>query len=100
MAGSNLENLNGSDNIAILDNALLLAQESLGQWARGEDFLAGVKFAFGDNFNPAKLEVLRQQWASGQFEALPTIEIRPAAEINGAIGAFSADTNRIYLSQY
>jgi Ca2+-binding RTX toxin-like protein len=82
-----------------VDQAILLMQDYLTDFALNENFLKQVELAFGDRFNPTKLEEFRQQWASGQFEALPTIEVRPAAEINGAIAAFSADTNTVYLSQ-
>ena len=90
---------NNSNSSTIIDQAILLAQDYLTRFALSENFLEQIGVAFGNRFDPAKLEKLRQQWASGQFEAIPEIEIRPAAEINGAIGAFSADTNRIFLSQ-
>lgn len=83
----------------IVNQAISLAQDYLTQFALSENFLEQIELAFGNGFDPAKLEELQQQWISGQFEALPEIEIHPAAEINGANGAFSADTNTIYLSQ-
>ncbi|NER27111.1 MAG: calcium-binding protein [Symploca sp. SIO1C4] len=82
-----------------LEEATLIAQRYLSAIATDKEFLSKAKIAFGDNFDIDKLEGLRQQWAVGEFEEFPDIEIRSAAEINGANGAFSADTNKIYLSQ-
>jgi Ca2+-binding RTX toxin-like protein len=82
-----------------LDEGTLTAQRFLRAIASDEDFLTKVTLAFGDSFDAEKLESLRQQWAAGEFEAFPPIEIRSSAEINGANGAFSADTNTIYLSR-
>jgi len=36
---------------------------------------------------------------NGDFSGFPPIEIRSASEINGANGAFSAATGKIYLAQ-
>jgi Ca2+-binding RTX toxin-like protein len=83
----------------IVDQVILLTQDYLTDFALNENFSKQVELAFGDRFDPTKLEELRQQWVSGQFEVWPKIETRPAAEINGAIGAFSADTNTVTLSQ-
>lgn len=90
---------NNSNSSKTIDRAILLAQDYLTRFALSESFSEQIGVAFGNRFDSAKLEEFRQQWMSGQFEALPEIEIRPTAQINGAIGAFSGDTNRIYLSQ-
>jgi Ca2+-binding RTX toxin-like protein len=82
-----------------LDEGILTAQGLLRAIASDKDFATKLTLAFGDSFDAEKLEDLRQQWQAGDFDSLPTIEIRAAAEINGANGAFSADTNTIYLSQ-
>jgi hypothetical protein len=75
------------------------AQQYLSQIASSEDFVTKFAIAFGDSIDAAKAEGLRQEWLAGDFDSLPAIEIRSAAEINGANGAFSADTNTIYLSR-
>ncbi len=82
-----------------LDEATLQAQNYLSAIASDEDFLTKVTLAFGEGFDAEKLEGLRQQWAASNFGAIPAIEIRSSSEINGANGAFSADTNTIYLAQ-
>ena len=82
-----------------LDKATLQAQSYLSAIASDADFLTKVTLVFGDGFDAEKLERLRQQWAVSNFGAIPAIEIRSSSEINGANGAFSADTNTIYLAQ-
>jgi len=91
--------LDGSSSSAAMGEAVLAAKDVLSAFAVDEDFATKVTLAFGDGFDAQKLESLRQQWISGEFDSLPTIEIRSSAEINGANGAFSADTNTIYLSR-
>jgi len=93
-----LDTTNHSTHSVIPTEAILSVQDYLTQFSLSEKFIERIKIAFGDRFDLAKLEELRQQWVSGQFEALPPIEIRPSAEINGANGAFAAATNTIYLS--
>jgi Tol biopolymer transport system component/Ca2+-binding RTX toxin-like protein len=82
-----------------LNEAVLTAQRLLNAIASDADFLTKVTLAFGDGFDAEKLEGLRQQWAASDFGAIPAIEIRSSSEINGANGAFSADTNTIYLAK-
>jgi Ca2+-binding RTX toxin-like protein len=71
----------------------------LTRFASDPEMLDKIAIAFGNRFDSEKLETLRQQWASGNFESFPKIEIRSAAELNGANGAFAAATNTIYLSR-
>lgn len=82
-----------------LNEATLIVQNYLSESIIDGSLLTTVNLSFGNLFDAEKLENLRRQWATGNFEALPVIEIRPAAEINGANGAFAAVTNTIYLSQ-
>jgi Ca2+-binding RTX toxin-like protein len=95
----NTDLLNGSSSSAVIGEAVLAAQDVLTAFASDKDFATKLTLAFGDSFDAGKLAGLRQQWEAGDFESLPPIEIRSSAEINGANGAFSADTNTIYLSQ-
>jgi hypothetical protein len=48
--------------------------------------------------NPDTLVAILQQWRDGNFQIIPPIEILSTSQLNGAHGAFSAQTNRIYLS--
>lgn len=82
-----------------LDRSILNTRSVLEEVATDGSLSAIAPMAFGDLFNQVSLENFRQQWQSRDFDSLPTIEIRSAAELNGANGAYSAATNRIYLSQ-
>ncbi|HEY9634322.1 MAG TPA: calcium-binding protein, partial [Coleofasciculaceae cyanobacterium] len=93
-----VELLNESARIA-LDDGIFNTKGFLKTIASQVDFTEKMVTAFGDSFDVAKAELLRQEWLAGDFDSLPGIEIRAAAEINGANGAFSADTNTIYLSR-
>lgn len=90
-----------SNNLSFdpLSTALLRVREQLSNWAIQPDFMADLQLAFGDNFNPDIARSLSDAWAKGDFGSLPEIEIRSSQEINGAWGAFSKDTDRIYISQ-
>ncbi|MFK0731273.1 MAG: pre-peptidase C-terminal domain-containing protein [Gloeotrichia echinulata GP01] len=82
-----------------LEAASVTVQNLLINLANNDNFISLIKQAFGDNLDEGKAEQLRQEWANGDFTSFPEIEIRGSEEINGALGAFSSDTNRIYLSQ-
>ncbi|MGK7898689.1 MAG: FG-GAP-like repeat-containing protein, partial [Xenococcus sp. (in: cyanobacteria)] len=55
--------------------------------------------AFGTEYNSEAAQELITQWQTGEFGSFPEFEIRSAAEINGANGAYSANTNKIYISE-
>jgi hypothetical protein len=93
-----VELLNESARIA-LDDGIFNTKGFLTAIASQADFTENMEIAFGDSFDLAKAEGLRQEWLAGDFDSLPAIEVRSTAEINGANGAFSADTNKIYFSR-
>jgi hypothetical protein len=70
---------NNPNSCKTIEQAILMAQDYLTHFVLSENFLEQIGVAFGNHFDSAKLEELQQQWASGQFEALPEIEVRPAA---------------------
>ncbi|MBE9145869.1 Calx-beta domain-containing protein, partial [Planktothrix mougeotii] len=72
-----------------IEKALQLANNYLSNFASSVDFNAKMQLAFGNH----------KIWEKADLIDFPTIEIRPAAEINNARGAFAAATNTIYLSQ-
>lgn len=80
----------------VLDSVLQLTQGWLQEFAASSEFVDKMQLAFGDGVNVASLQDV---WASGSLGTLPEIEVRSAAEINGANGAFAAETNTIYLAQ-
>jgi Ca2+-binding RTX toxin-like protein len=94
----NVELLNESARIA-LDDGIFNTKGFLKAIASQADFTEKMAIAFGDSFDAAKAEGLRQEWLAGDFDSLPAIEVLSSAELNGANGAFSSDTNKIYISQ-
>ncbi|GGA59294.1 calcium-binding protein [Okeania sp. KiyG1] len=82
-----------------LESAQSIAKEALGDFATSPNFLANLETAFGSDLDFEKAAELAAAWGAGDFSGLPEIEVRPSNEINGAMGAFSTDTNTIYFSQ-
>jgi len=82
-----------------LESAWPIAKEALGNLATGPNFQADLETAFGKGLDFQKAAALAADWGAGDFSGLPEIEVRPSGEINGAMGAFSGDTNTIYFSQ-
>ncbi|MGK7894845.1 MAG: FG-GAP-like repeat-containing protein [Xenococcus sp. (in: cyanobacteria)] len=83
----------------ILNNAIASSQELLTQYSLSENLLADLTTAFGSEYNSEAAQELITQWQTGEFAAFPEFEIRSAEEINAANGAYSADTNKIYISE-
>ncbi|BAY64503.1 hypothetical protein NIES22_46010 [Calothrix brevissima NIES-22] len=57
-----------------------------------------LKTAFGNKFNRKVANHLFDGFAEGNFSAFPTVEIVNRNDINGANGAFSITTGKIYLA--
>jgi hypothetical protein len=55
--------------------------------------------AFGQNFDRAKAERLRQQWVNRDFRQLPKVQTLGSQVLGAANGAYAASTNTIYLSE-
>ncbi|HEY9665568.1 MAG TPA: calcium-binding protein, partial [Coleofasciculaceae cyanobacterium] len=91
--------LNSSTLTQTLEQALQKTYSYLTAFATAEDFTAKMTQSFGNRFDTEVAEKLAQDWAKGNFTALPSITIRSAVEINGAMGAFAKATNTIYLSR-
>ena len=101
MVAVNLQGIEALDERTqfALNRAIIATQDLLTAFAASEDWLSVITTAFGDRFEPRKLEQLRQQWRDQNFNSLPEIEVRSAAELKGANGAFAAATNKVYLSR-
>ncbi|OKH30228.1 hypothetical protein NIES2119_31335 [[Phormidium ambiguum] IAM M-71] len=91
--------INTVNSVEIIDEATELTEDLLSNFAKDENLLGKINLAFGDEINRESLDKLLQQWGNGNFVELPEIEIRKAAEINGANGAYSWENNKIYLAQ-
>jgi hypothetical protein len=59
-------------------------------------FAEKMEIAFGNN---ADVSEFQNEWLNGTLKEFPDIEIRSRVEINGANGAFSTDTGKIYVAQ-
>ncbi|HAA28676.1 MAG TPA: hypothetical protein DCE56_14560, partial [Cyanobacteria bacterium UBA8553] len=93
---SNFDLMNGFEGPTVMDRSIQTARDFLTNFADDKEFETKIAIAFGNDFDSAALETLRQQWKSGNFTGLP---IQSAAAISGANGAFAKDTNTVYLSQ-
>jgi len=94
-----VSNASDSATTQLVNDALQSSYAYLTHFANSEDFLGKIQTAFGDSFDAAKLENLRQQWGSGNFDSIPNIEICTGAELQGANAAYAGSTNTIYVSQ-
>ncbi|MCC0177186.1 S8 family serine peptidase [Waterburya agarophytonicola K14] len=84
----------------ILNKALLEARKQLSSFISDPNFNDRIDLAFGLS-DPQQSNNAREiigQWLAGE-NILPGIEIISSSSINGALGAYSADNNTIYLSQ-
>ena len=83
----------------IVDLAQANLQSLLTEFTYSQDFLADINTAFGGDFNRLSLEQFYQQWQENNFDDFPIIEIISSTEFDGANGAFSVNTNKIYLAK-
>ena len=72
-----------------------LLQELVGEFANSSEFSNQISEIFGANHDYTSLQ---RSWLNGEF-TLPNIDIVNSVQINGANGAYSQETNRIYISQ-
>jgi subtilisin family serine protease len=93
------ETILSADELALFEEVATLVQQTLTAFASGDDFEAIIATVFGDAYDAEALAELRHQWAAGNFEALPEIQILSSDVLGNANGAFSAETGQIYLSE-
>ena len=84
--------------LSLLEQAQKSTIDLLSQFANSLNFQADLNLIF-DDVDSTGIGNLVKQWSSGDFTSLPNVEILPSAVIDGALGAFSPDTGKIYLSQ-
>lgn len=82
----------------LLDEVLAGAHDFLTQFAQDEVSLDKVSSIYGTNFDTQKLSELLQQWSNQDFSALPELVTLKSTDLSGARGAYSKETNTIYLS--
>jgi Ca2+-binding RTX toxin-like protein len=90
--------LSSDNSIKSLNEGIYQTIDILRQNSIDSNFSTKIIPAFGNNFDAGKLSSILQNWGAGEFGNLPTIEIRSAMELQGAAGAFSIETNTIYLA--
>jgi peptidoglycan/xylan/chitin deacetylase (PgdA/CDA1 family) len=78
----------------LFDAALDLALNKLSLFTKSPSFLEQMTTAFGSGWSPIFAQNVVRELANGK---LPSIEV--VAELGGALGAYAADNNKIYLSQ-
>lgn len=89
----------GYEESKTVKQAFQHAHSLLKTFATSNNFVDKLKLSFGNSFDLGVAERLTQDWAAGEFGALPKLEIRSASEINGANGAFAEATNTICVSR-
>ena len=78
----------------LLENSANAIEDSLQNFANLPGFNEQMMLAFGNDIDA---HWLKEEWRSHNF-TFPNIEVVSNNTINGANGAFSSDTNTIYLS--
>ena len=95
MSSTLLTNSSTSETTPVLTQSLDLAQTYLDRFISSADFDDVIHNTFGDHTDPDVARSVIQQWRTGE---LPAIEVLSSADLKGALGAFAAETNTIYIS--
>jgi murein DD-endopeptidase MepM/ murein hydrolase activator NlpD len=77
----------------------LLTGEALQNFATDPNFTDKISLAFGDNWNRETVRELQQDWLSGDFSDIPEVRILSSDVLTSANGAYSRETDTIYLSR-
>ncbi|MBD2456908.1 hypothetical protein H6G80_22885 [Nostoc sp. FACHB-87] len=81
--------------LTVLQMAISLSQSRLQSFANDTEFASKIALAFHPN---SETDSLKTSWINGDFRGFPLLEIHYQSELNGAIGAYSAETGIIYLA--
>ncbi|MEM9217122.1 MAG: PA14 domain-containing protein [Cyanobacteria bacterium P01_F01_bin.150] len=74
------------------------AQQQLMTFAASENALADLSSIY-KTASSTSLEAVLENWVMGNFSQLPNIEVLTDQNMGGAVGAFSAETDTIYLAE-
>ncbi|MEH2442686.1 bluetail domain-containing putative surface protein [Nostoc sp.] len=88
--------LSGIDGI--VDVARNNVYSYLSSFRNDAGYTKKLETAFGNDFDREVANQLFDEFAQGDFSDIPSIKIVKRDDINGANGAFSRDTNLIYLA--
>ncbi|WP_219907620.1 Calx-beta domain-containing protein [Aphanothece hegewaldii] len=83
----------------LLTIALSQTQNSLSSFASSSNYLTTLQQAFGGNFNTSVALDLVSSWQNDDFRIIPSIQIVNNNVLQGANGAFSLETDTIYISE-
>ena len=86
-------------NNTILNLAIIQVKSCLRQFAQQLDFPAQMQLVFGNQAESATRQNLGASWQEGDIGIIPEIEVLPSVQLNGANGAYSQQTDTIYLSE-
>jgi hypothetical protein len=76
-----------------------LTGAALQTFAANPDFDDKMSLAFGEDWNRDIGDRLKQDWLSGNVSDMPEVQILPGDILTSANGAYSRETNTIYLSR-
>jgi Ca2+-binding RTX toxin-like protein len=80
------------------NSSLQIVQRQLAQFAAQDNFETVMTTAFGNQLNRRQLQIFRQQWLSGNFSAIPDIQVLSQGELGAANGAYAASLDQIFVS--
>ncbi|WP_242046150.1 MULTISPECIES: LamG-like jellyroll fold domain-containing protein [Calothrix] len=95
--GSSSE-LDLSEIYGIVERALNNTYQYLSKFRFDGEYTENLETAFGNDFDGEVANQLFDKFAAGNFTDIPTIKIINRNAINGANGAFSITTGKIYLA--
>jgi hypothetical protein len=83
---------------SIVEQVLQNTYQYLSQFRFDAEYTQKLETAFGNDFDREVANQLFNAFAEDDFSAVPTIEVVNSHDINGANGAFSITTGKIYLA--
>ena len=83
---------------SIVEQVLHNTYQYLSQFRFDAEYTQKLETAFGNDFDREVANQLFNAFAEDDFSAVPTIEVVNSHDINGANGAFSITTGKIYLA--
>ena len=83
----------------MVDDALPKIQELLQYFAENPVFEVEMGLAFGNNYDQEKADILKSAFSERNFSIFPQFKIIDGDLIKGAKGAFSQETETIYLAK-
>jgi hypothetical protein len=83
---------------SIVEQVLQNTYQYLSQFRFDAEYTQKLETAFGNDFDGEVANQLFNAFAEDDFSAVPTIEVVNSHDINGANGAFSITTGKIYLA--